>query len=381
VFAVSRAAIWIVAASAHALLAQVPRHPLWAAGVQRDLGAPLDIWSRWDGGYFLKIAEHGYASAGGAAVFYPLYPSLVGILGRLFGGHFIVAGVVISLTAAAVAVVLFYELGCRLVGERAALRGVVFLCVFPTSLFLQAVYSESLLLALMLAALLLAMDDRWTLAAVVTGLALLTRPTGFALIPALAVIAARRREARPALAGLGIAAGMFALFPIVLAIQIHKPLGFLDESIWHRHLSRIGPFGGIWDGARAAFAGAEQLLVGHRIYWDVPSITDLDPHYVAAQNLEGFAYLVLFLVLTVLVWRRLGAVLGVFATASLIIPLSEPSRPWPLLSLQRFGLVVFPFFLVLGTIERRSMRIGLLAVSAALLALSAVQWGTWRWVA
>ncbi len=52
-----------------------------------------------------------------------------------------------------------------------------------------------------------------------------------------------------------------------------------------------------------------------------------------------------------------------------------------LLSLPRFGLVVFPFFLALGTIgaSRRSS----LAISGALsatLVLATVEWVRWAWI-
>ena len=40
-----------------------------------DLGAVTDVWARWDSVHFLRIAEHGYSTA--EAAFYPLYPALV----------------------------------------------------------------------------------------------------------------------------------------------------------------------------------------------------------------------------------------------------------------------------------------------------------------
>ena len=74
---------------------------------------------------------------------------------------------------------------------------------------------------------------------------------------------------------------------------------------------------------------------------------------VAAVNLEALAFLALFVALTVVAWRRFGAPYGLFAALSLALPLSVPSERWPLLSLPRFGLVVFPLFLALATIGGR----------------------------
>ena len=90
----------------------------------------------------------------------------------------------------------------------------------------------------------------------------------------------------------------------------------------------------------------------------------------------------LFVALTVLAWRRFGAPYGLFAAVSLAIPLSVPSERWPLLSLPRFGLTVFPFFLALAALGGRPRaHTAILAVSSLLLGVAVVQWSLWQWVA
>jgi hypothetical protein len=68
---------------------------------------------------------------------------------------------------------------------------------------------------------------------------------------------------------------------------------------------------------------------------------------------------------------------------SLLIPLSYPSSRWPLLSLPRFGLVIFPFFLALAALTERRPRAhaALAACSALFLGTAIVQWALWQWVA
>ncbi len=51
-----------------------------------------------------------------------------------------------SLAASAVAFVLLWKLSLQLTGEQTANRSVFYLSIFPTTLFLFAVYSESLYL-------------------------------------------------------------------------------------------------------------------------------------------------------------------------------------------------------------------------------------------
>jgi hypothetical protein len=103
---------------------------------------------------------------------------------------------------------------------------------------------------------------------------------------------------------------------------------------------------------------------------------------VAAINLECLAALVLFVFLTVVAWRRFGAPYGLFSALSLAIPLSVPSERWPLLSLPRFGLVIFPLFLALAAIGGRPRaHTAIVSISSLLLGVAVVQWALWQWVA
>jgi len=104
--------------------------------------------------------------------------------------------------------------------------------------------------------------------------------------------------------------------------------------------------------------------------------------HTAAVNLSALLFLVLFVALTIVAWRRFGAPYGVFCAASLAIPLSVPSERWPLLSLPRFGLVVFPFILALAALGGRPrVHTAIAGTSALLLGVTVVQWALWQWVA
>jgi hypothetical protein len=387
IFLWTRAAIW--AAALFALFAFVPnRHPRagrWDdPSLTHDLGAVTDVWARWDSVWFLRIAEHGYdAATGVASAFYPLYPGAVALLGRALFGHYVLAGILVSLAAALGSFLLLYRLAEERLGAEGARRAVLYLAVFPFALFLQAVYSESLYLLLTLAAFLLAERRRFLAAGGAAGLALLTRPTGVALLPALALLAWHERDRARALASLAMAPLLFAAYPLYLWRAEGDPWAFVHaQRIWSRHLSPAGPLGGIWDGLRAGWAGVEQLASGSHthVYWT--AVRDTDPIRAATLNLENLAFLVLFVALTVLAWRRFGAPYGLFAAVSLAIPLSVPSERWPLLSLPRFGLTIFPLFLALAALGGRPrVHTAILAVSSLLLGVAVVQWALWQWVA
>ena len=142
----------------------------------------------------------------------------------VLAGHAVLAGVVVSLAAGAAAFVLLYRLTSDRLGEEAARRTTLFLALAPTSLFFGAVYSESLFLLLAVATFLAAERGRFWQAGALAGLALLTRSAGVALLPALLVLAWRAPDRRRALAGVAVAPALFALYPLLLAVWIGRPL-------------------------------------------------------------------------------------------------------------------------------------------------------------
>jgi hypothetical protein len=383
IFLWSRLAIWITALLAFVLF-EPNRNPLadrWDGPELHDLGWAVDVWARWDSSWFLRIAEHGYSDPSFTPAFAPGYPWLVGALGRLLAGHYVLAGVLVSLAACAASFVLLHRLAAERLGEEAASRAVLYLALFPTAVFLGAVYSESLYLALSIGAFLAAERGRLPLAAGLAGLAGLTRIAGVALLPALVVFAWRSRDRRRALASLALAPALWLVYPLVLWLEIGKPFAFLDaqEEGWQRHLSPFGPLAGIWDGLAAGLHGAYELVAGSSHY---ASFADTSPLRAAGLDLQQLAFLLLFAGLTAVAWRRLGTPYGLYAAAALALPLASPADDYPLLSMPRFGLAIFPLFLALATLGTRPRAHALIVgASAMLLGLATAQGALWQWVA
>jgi 4-amino-4-deoxy-L-arabinose transferase-like glycosyltransferase len=383
IFFWSRAAIWLTLLLAYVVFEAryaLPLHPpTTAPPPPTDVGWGFDLWARWDGGWYTHIAQDGYTDPHSTTAFFPAYPMLVRALGWLIGGHYVLAGVIVSLIAAAVAFVLFHELARELVGDDAARRALVFLAVFPAALFLGAVYSESLYLLLSAAAFLAAVRGRFALAGVAAGLAILTRPTGVMLLPALAVLAWRAPSRARAFAGVALAVPIGAIWPLWLSAAFGHPLEFLgaERNEWQRHLSPAGPLGGAWHGLVAGWRGIEQLVAGGNRF---PGADDA--LQAAGLNLEALAAAVFAVVLGIVAWRRLGAAYGLFVLLSVALPLSTPTAIYPLLSMPRFVLGLFPVFIALGAIAKgpRSNAI-LITCFAILLGLDLARWVEWQFVA
>ena len=354
IFAWSRLAIWALAAGTVLLFDDHlnPSRGRWDTPRLHELGDWFDVLARWDSDWYLRIAESGYRWPSSTPAFFPLYPAIVAVVGRMLGDHFLLAGVLVSLAASAGAFVLLFEVVRLRLGPRDARRTVLYLAVFPTSLFLGVVYGEGLFLALAIGTFLLAERGRPGWAAVVAGLAILTRAQGLALLPALALFAWRSERRVRALALLAVPVALFLVYPLVLEVWIGRGLAFLDaQRVWHRSLAPLGPLGGLVQA-------------------------------VGEGDVLGPLLAVALVALAVLAWRVLGAPYGVYALAALAIPMAFPSeRLGGLYSFPRLALAAFPCLAALAVLGRdRRVNVALVVVLGAALAVDVVRWSLWYWV-
>lgn len=159
----------------------------------KDMAFPQSLWLMWDrfdSGFYLNIAQHGYWPASTLHqqtdwVFYPLYPLLISSIGKLFGGNataYTIAGIFVANVAGAFMVVYLYLLVRKEFTSKVASRTVLYLAVFPTAFFFSAIFTESLLLGFCIASIYYARKHCWWLAGLCGGLAALTRLQGVTLI-------------------------------------------------------------------------------------------------------------------------------------------------------------------------------------------------------
>lgn len=157
---------------------------------QSAVAAMLAPFGKWDGIWYQRIADYGYdptVAHGNGVAFSPFYPLLVRVVGNAFAWSYLVAGIVVSTAAFMVAIVLLHRLIARRMDERVARTAVWLTAFFPVSYLFSSVYTESVfLLATVLTFVLL--ERGWSLAASFAGsVAVLARPTGILLVPALAL--------------------------------------------------------------------------------------------------------------------------------------------------------------------------------------------------
>ena len=143
-------------------------------------------WRHWDTPYYLRIAENWYSPGGPELSFPPVYPILVGVMGRVLGGAYLPAALLISWASLFTACILLVQTFQDYTDEPTAQRAVKYLLLFPTAFFLFAGYTESLFLVFCLLSWQGAKKGIWWQAGVFGTLAAMTRLVGIYLLAAYA---------------------------------------------------------------------------------------------------------------------------------------------------------------------------------------------------
>lgn len=155
----------------------------------------LDIWGRWDSGWYMSIVQDSYRPSGDISTvqsniaFFPLYPYLIRLLSQLIPhglrtpGELLLVGIMVSNASLLAALILLWKLVVASLGdEMVAQRTALYTLVSPTSFFLSAFYAESLFLFFAVAAFYCASRRAWELAGAAGFLLSLTRPTGVLIL-------------------------------------------------------------------------------------------------------------------------------------------------------------------------------------------------------
>ncbi len=407
----------LVVGVVHLLIVQLVASLAYRFGTIREDSAPfryvpepLDGWARylvepmrhWDGFWYKLLAEQGYDRAPTAyPAFWPLYPWLMDRGARLTGLPTETVGYLIANLAFLIGLVLVYRLVALDFDRAVARRTLVALALFPTAFFFTAVYTESLFLALVAGALLAARTERWFLAGVVGLLAALTRSQGVMLLAPFAVLFLQQhrfewRRWLPNAAWAALPAAGPAIFAWQLGSQGIDRLAFVNvqEQWWRFQASPVETF-------RCAIAGCTApadhpyITENYPIRgadWSWIGIIVRDPSWstftsltfrdaVARSETLELSCTVLFLALAAVGLRYLPLYHSAYVWPALVVPLFSPSAIHPLMSIPRFGLVLFPLFVMLALLfERRREAIPAIAISTLLLILLTAQFAQWYWV-
>lgn len=317
---------------------------------------PVPMYVQWDSGWYLSIVERGYTlNAPGEfanLVFFPLYPLLTKIAGVVLLGNYGMAGWLVSSAALVGACVVLSRLVREFHPGVDARLVLVFLLLFPTAFFLNAVYTESLFLLLSVASLYYARKERWWVAGAIGILAGLTRVTGVLLVLPLAWEYARTNDFS------------FRKMARVDALATGLPaLGILVFFLFHYVAFGNGL---IFFELQRAWGRAFTFNPDHFHFFSHPAVTNLglDVTFVA-----------LGLAASLYVAWRVRFSYGLYMVATIGVALATGT----MMSIGRYILVLFPMYIVFASIKNEYIRWGWLLLSALLFALYTILFVHGHW--
>ena len=326
-----------------------------------------DRFARWDSGWYYGIASTGYVyveEGRSNLAFFPVYPQLMGVLGRAMGGakaDFYFAGILISWLSFATAMPLLYRLARLDLPHIRAARATVYAAVFPSAYFFGVVYSEALFLLTLVGAALAFRTKHWFWAAAAAAVMTATRVNGVMFLPALALIGwdaagpsprDRQRTLIAALCGLAGIAGY--------SIFVYSVSG--DALEWYDSITRWGylpggnPLSGLWTIGAALLTRPMEFI----------STEPMAP-YDTLNALTATAALVA----VPFIWRRLGRGYAAVVVMGLLLPLSSGQFE----GLGRYCSVLFPLPILFGSLRGDTRHLGLLTGFAFFYTLGMVLFG------
>jgi Gpi18-like mannosyltransferase len=306
---------------------------------------PIPLHAKWDSFWYISIAKNGYWFGGyrnySNVVFFPLYPFLIQAVSFYVGDDFVLAGWIVSTIFLLLAIIYLFKLVYEFHPGSNPYSTIFSLLIFPTAFFLNAVYTESLFLFLSITTFYYALRKDFLLAGILGFLASLTRISGFFLfIPIIWEYFKNYGFSRPfnfkLLSTLLIPAGTLSFF-LVLYLKFGNFLLYLKlENSWGRSF---------------------ELNKNHFSLLSHPAIINF--------SIDAL-FLVFALASSIFILKRLRTSYGIYILISILIPLSTGT----FMSIGRFTLVLFPIYILAGSIKNKFLQMSLVLLSILLFSVN-----------
>jgi hypothetical protein len=308
------------------------------------------LWTKWDGGHYLYIAENWYTNSMEGdkryhLVFYPLYPVLIkGVY--FFVKSYFWSGVIVSNISLFVGCTYLYKLVKIDYEEDVAFRAVKYMLIYPITFFLSITFSESVFFALSIMTVYYLRCHKWFLAGICGMFAAVSRNFGIILfVPVVAEFllyfadACRNRKdgklVRKLLNGLNI------LF-IPMGFSLYLLLNKVISGDWFTFLSYQKEywnqsFGMFYNNIKTTFVNS---IPGVSTWGAADRISIWVP--------QAFSIILVF-VLVIYGIKRIRTSYSLYMLAYITVALS----PTWLISGTRYLMCIFPVFIIFAIMSKR----------------------------
>ena len=321
----------------------------------------VNMWCRWDSGWYLSIIEKGYVvdtnkhpdyiidegiDLSANKAFFPLYPIIVKTITPLTGDP-LLTGVILSNIFLLIAAIYLFKLVKLDHSKKTATQTVFYLLIYPVTFILSGFFTESIFLLLTLSAFYHARKKEWTKACIAGLLSSMTRSLGILLIIPLTIeyLKTKKKTVRDSASLLLIPLGAILFFTYLYQIT-GDPLSFFNTQKAH------------W-----------QTSITEPISYTVLIFMERSRQPDAWSRLAFVIFS--FSALTYMIKARFRASYIVFSLYAILLPVASKK----LFSMPRFTLVAFPIYLVLARLSDNPSREKIIVVIfASIMTLYMILW-------
>ncbi len=315
----------------------------------------INLHNRWDSIWFIDVARNGYYmrtdNVFSNVVFFPLYPLAMKLVSLFTGGNLVFAGWIVSSLFLVAAVVMFTRLVQEFHADIDPVWPVVFLLAFPTSFFLNAVYSESMFIFLSITTFYFALKKQFWKAALFAALASSTRMAGVFLFAPLVVEFIQSNGWRALFSR--------SMFPLLIA-----PTGALAFFIYH--LYRFGDF--------FLYLKVESWW-GRNFSGNIVGFKKILTHSGISNWIMEWSFTIFAFVVAILVLCKLRLSYGIYMLLSLSIAFASGGT----FGIGRYAIVLFPIYIFAATIPSMHTKFAWLLTSTLSLSLDIVLFVNHYW--
>lgn len=153
----------------------------------------IDMWARWDSGWYLSLAKIGYSMGKDVyttsnLAFFPVYPYLIKFISFFFPTQsvsdtlIISIGIIVSNLFLIASLTILYQLTIKFLKKESIAKLTIWLIlIFPSSFFLSSFYTESAFLFFSLLSIWAATKNKWWLACLSAAILGATRLVGLSI--------------------------------------------------------------------------------------------------------------------------------------------------------------------------------------------------------
>lgn len=339
----------------------------------------LIAFANYDGANYLHLAHDGYHNF--EVSFFPLFPLLIHFLSKFFNDYYFLPGFFLANLCFVLGFYIFQKYLKLFIKKENVFWVILFLLAFPTSFFFNAVYTEGLFFLLIVSSFYFIKRKKYLLAVIVSFLAGLTRLVGvFLVIPlTISLIAENQQllEQKTTVKNkIGHAFSFLISHPFWILIIVSPILGLLTYMTY-LFFSFHDPFAFYHMSYVFGIQRSTHIILLPQVYYRYLLIF-LKAQHSFTYYVSLLEFIIFNLVLVVLcydfvaLWKskRTGNTLSLFGLnlfsfANLLLPTFAGSFS----SMPRYALLSLSFFVRLGQIQNKVIKIGLFTIFAVLHAL------------